>query len=296
MREYNGALPSPPDERDWHIDRCLDMPSGTASFPKSFKVSWLPKHKDQGYVNSCVSHVLALIFECLYYKKYGRVVQMSTGFNYGCRWETTYKGEGLYMRDAIKTICKYGDVLASTWDNNLEVPEAIRVFEEAYPEIAKFAKKLIKGYVRLRTEEEAKAHLMKYDLPLFANTQMRYINPLSKSTAYHAMAIVGWTRNDVFKCQNSWGILDCPNPEIDDFYKKFEEVWGVIPMEEIKFTDVSETDWAYDDIELCKDLGIVMGYEDNTLKLDNNITRREQIVMIARAIRAVKEMIAETAT
>lgn len=277
MREYNGALPSPPDERDWHIDRCLDMPSGSASFPKSFKVSWLPKHKDQGYVNSCASFVLALIFECLYYKKHGRVVQMSTGFNYGCRWETTYKGEGLYMRDAIKTICKYGDVLASTWDNNLEVPEAIRAFEEAYPEIAEFAKKLIKGYVRLRTEEEAKAHLMKYDLPLFANTQMRYINPLSKSTAYHAMAIIGWLRTGEMKCQNSWGVLDCPNPEIE--FDNFEEVWGVIPMEEIKFTDVSTDRWSAEAIDEAVKDGIIAGFPDGTFAPDQPLTR-EQIAVI----------------
>ena len=294
MRNYNGALPSPPDERDWHIDRCLDMPSGTANFPKSFKVSWLPKHKDQEQTNSCTAFVLALIFECIYKRIYGDVTNFSTGYLYGNRMESDYKGEGEYMRDAIKGASKHGDIKSVLWDNNYEVPKAIEMFESAYPLLSSYAHKLIKGYVRLRTEEEAKAHLQKYDLPLFANAQIRYVNPMSKSTAYHAVAITGWLRSGEFKCQNSWGALDCPNPEIE--FDNFEEVWGVIPMEEIKFTDVSETDWAYDDIELCKDLGIVKGYEDNTLKLDNNITRREQIVMIARAIRAIKEMIAETAT
>lgn len=279
MKNYNGALPSPPDERDWHIDRCLDMPSGTASFPKSFKVSWLPKHKDQEQTNSCTAFALALIFECIYKKLNGDVTNFSTGYLYGNRMESDYKGEGEYMRDAIKGASKHGDVKAILWDNNYEVPKAIQTFESAYPLLSSYAHKLIKGYVRLRTEEEAKAHLMKYDLPLFANTQMRYINPLSKSTAYHAMAIVGWIRNDVFKCQNSWGLLDCPNPEIDDFYKKFEEVWGVIPMEEIKFTDVSTDRWSAEAIDEAVKDGIIAGFPDGTFAPDQPLTR-EQIAVI----------------
>lgn len=279
-REYNGALPSPPDDRDWHIDRCLDMPSGSASFPKSFKVSWLPKHKDQEQTNSCTAFVLALIFECIYKKLNGDVTNFSTGYLYGNRMESDYKGEGEYMRDAIKGASKHGDVKAILWDNNYEVPKAIQIFESAYPLLSSYAHRLIKGYVRLRTEEEAKAHLMKYDLPLFANAQIRYVNPLSKSTAYHAVAIIGWLRTNEMKCQNSWGILDCPNPEIE--FDNFEEVWGVIPMEETKFTDVADGMWYTDAIYNQVKKGVLQGFPDGTFKPDEPITRGQAAVILER--------------
>lgn len=287
MKNYNGALPSPPDPRDWHIERCMDMPVGSFSFPKTFKVSWLPDYMDQLYVNSCGPFAFAVILACIWHKHYGEDVRWSTGFTYGNRRMTEYKDEGVIMRDFIKTVTHYGNVKAALWDNNFEVPKAIQVFEAAYPLLSSYAHKLIKGYVRLRTEEEAKAHLMKYDLPLFANTQMRYINPMSKSTAYHAMAITGWIRTGEMKCRNSWGILDCPNPEIE--FDNFEEVWGIIPMEETKFTDVSSDRWSAEAIDEAVKDGIVAGFPDGTFAPDQPLTREQIAVIWSRMKRYCEE-------
>ena len=274
--KYKGIIPSPPDERDWHIDRCMDMPAGSASFPKTYSVPWLPKHKDQQQTNSCTAFALALIFVCIYKRLYGDITNFSTGYLYGNRMESEYKDEGEIVRDAVKGACVHGDVKTCVWDNNYEVPKAIEAFESAFPKLAQFAHKLVKGYVRIRTEEEAKAHLQKYGIPLFASAQIRYVNPLSKSKDYHAIAISGWIRTGEFKCRNSWGI-DCPNPEIE--FENFNEIWGVIPMEEIKFTDVAEDRWSAEAInEAVKD-GIVAGFPDGTFAPDQPLTR-EQIAVI----------------
>lgn len=285
---YKGVIPSPPDERDWHIDRCLDLPAGSAmdTFPKTYTVPWLPPLKDQDKTNSCTAYVLALIFECIYHKRFGEKTDYSTGYLYGNRFETDYKGEGEIMRDAVKGACVHGDVKACIWDNNFEVPKAIEVFEAAYPKLKAFVQKLIKGYVRIRGEDEAKAHLQKYGIPLFACTQIRKINPLSKSRDLHALAITGWLRSGEFKCQNSWGI-DCARPEIE--YDNFEEVWGIIPKEKVMFTDVKEGMWYTDAIISQVDKGVLQGFPDGTFKPDEPITRGQMAVLLERLDRANEE-------
>lgn len=287
-REYNGVIPSPDDPRDWHISRCMDMPTGSVAeiLPKEYHVEYLPEIEDQGQVNSCTAFAMSGIFECIHYKLYGETKKYSVGYLYGNRRETTYKDEGCIMRDVTKTVQKYGDVYSNVYEDLTEVSEVIDNFERVYEYIQDHAKKLVAGYVRIRDEDEAKAFLFKYKVPLFASAKMKYIHPLAKSGGYHAIMITGYTKN-YFKCQNSWGRYDCPRPEIK--FDNFAEVWGVIPMEDIKFTDVTKDDWAYDDIMLCAKTGVVKGYEDNTIRPDNNITRREMMVMLARTIRYMEE-------
>ena len=57
---YNGVLPSPPDDRDWKIARCMDMPAGsvTEMLPETYTVSWLPPILNQGNVSSCRQYSL----------------------------------------------------------------------------------------------------------------------------------------------------------------------------------------------------------------------------------------------
>ena len=280
-RSYKGVIPSPEDKRDWRIDRCMDMPVGSASFPKTYSVPWLPEVKDQEQTNSCTAFVLALIFECIYKLIYGDMSGFSTGYLYGNRIETEYKDEGEIMRDAVKGACIHGNVKSCLWDNNFEVPKAIEVFEAAYPKLKDFSKKLIKGYVRIRGEDEAKAHLMKYGIPLFASAQIRHVNPLSKSKDYHALAITGWLRNGDFKCRNSWGKYDCANPEIE--YENFNEIWGVIPnMDKIKFTDVADGMWYTEAIYNQVEKGTLQGFPDGTFCPDAPITRGQAAVILER--------------
>lgn len=279
-REYKGVLPSPPDERDWHIDRCMDLPVGSFNFPRTYGVSWLPDYMDQLNVNSCGPFAFAVILACIWHKKYGEDVRWSTGFTYGNRRMTEYKDEGIIMRDFLKTVTHYGNVMASIWDNNFEVPKAIEAFEVAYPQLADLAKKLVEGYVSIRDEDEARAHLLKYDTPLFACAKMRYIHPLAKSDGYHALAVTGWINSGEFVCRNSWGEYDCPEPEL--YFNEFAEVWGIIPVDDIKFTDVLDNMWYTDAILNQVKKGRLKGYPDGTFKPDGFITRGEIAVLLER--------------
>lgn len=288
LKNYKGVLPSPEDKRDWHIDRCMDIPAGSINFPKKFKVSWLPEIRDQLYTQSCTAFVVALIMSCIWHKLYGEDKVFSTGYSYGNRRETEHKGEGQFPRAVAKTITEYGDVFANIWDNNLEVPKAIDVFEEDYEKICSFAKKLIKGYVRLTIHdaEEAKSFLMKYDVPLFASTKIKHINPLGQSNALHAIACTGWD-GKYFTFQNSWGKNDCPHPKIE--LENLEEIWGFIPMEKKKFTDIEETRWSAEAIQTATNDGIIEGYPDGTFAPEQPLTREQMAVIWERMKRYMAE-------
>lgn len=53
---------------------------------------------------------------------------------------------------------------------------------------------------------------------------------------------------------------------------------------DVKFSDVKETNWAYDNIVALYKNGIIEGYENGTFKPDQSITRAEFATMLSRAI------------
>lgn len=289
IEHKSGVLPSPPDNRDWGISRCMDMPSGSveAMIPKRYSVSWLPEVKDQEEVNSCTAYSLATICECIYRKLTGETRKFSIGYHYGNRRETWYKDEGQIMRDCPKSLQKYGAVFSDTYECLKEVSEVIDSFEANFDRISPYSKKLIFGYVRLKTEEEAKAFLAKYDIPLFANTTMGAINPLSgNKDALHAMALIGYDGH-YFKFRNSWGALDCVHPTMH--YNKIHEIWGIIPMEEKTFVDVSEDRWSSEAIQVAANDGIMEGFPDGTFVPSAPVTREQMAVMWERMKRYCEE-------
>ena len=276
----NGVLPSPHDERDRRFYTVSDMATGAINFPRKYAVSWLPDIKDQLQTNSCTAFALSYIFQCIYKKVVGEDISFSTGYLYGNRRATEYDGQGQIMRDAIKGACKYGDVFSAYWDNNLEVPEAIDLFEKNFDFLNNASKKCVKSYIRIYDVDEAKAHMYKYDLPLFVNTRMNKVNPLIKSNGLHALICTEYTWDKFFICQNSWGENDCPHPKLR--FEDFEEIWGVVPMEETKFKDVADDRWSAGAIQTAANDGIVAGYPDGTFAPTKPLTREEMAAIWAR--------------
>lgn len=284
----NGALPSPPDERDWKISRCMELPSASEErlLPKEYHLEYRPEIKNQAQINSCTAFAMAGIFECIHHKLFGEERAYSVGCLYGNRRESEYKGEGCIMRDVPKTAQKYGDVYSNIYEDLSEVSKVIDNFEAAYDGIKNHSKKLAAGYVRICGEDEAKAFLYKYKIPLFANTKLKNIHPLSKSSGLHALMITGYTQK-YFKCQNSWGKYNCPRPEIE--YDNFEEIWGIIPMEEKRFNDVNEERWSHEAIKTAAADGIIEGFPDGSFAPENAVTREQMAVMWERIKRYCEE-------
>jgi hypothetical protein len=57
---------------------------------------------------------------------------------------------------------------------------------------------------------------------------------------------------------------------------------------EVGFRDVKSSDWYYQEVQIAAEAGYIIGYEDNTIRPVNKISRQEAALIIAR-IKALKE-------
>ena len=57
-----------------------------------------------------------------------------------------------------------------------------------------------------------------------------------------------------------------------------------VDAKEKKFSDLTNKHWAYDFIQQGVSMSWLSGYEDNTFRADNNITRAEAIVILNRML------------
>lgn len=76
-----------------------------------------------------------------------------------------------------------------------------------------------------------------------------------------------------------------PNDNVTraEFIKMLTEaIIEVDESAETSFVDVENDSWYYKYAATCKKAGLVMGYEDGTLKPESNITRQEMAVMVKR--------------
>ena len=296
MIEYmDGVIPSPEDKRDWKLSREMDFPCGASldkMIPTSLRIKWLPKHLDQGSVGSCTAHALSLAYSCLIHYITGEEVDYSVLWLYGNRRETTYRGKGFIMRDMVKVATKYGDVTRDLLPENIEMLEAMYRFDSVYESLNPQAVKLIEGYVRLETEEEAKAWLVRYpEIPIIASVYTRDVYNANVSNGRHCMALIGWY-GDTAIFQNSWGKKIYPYPEIE--FKKINEMWGLIPMaQKINFKDVTSDRWSAEAINEAANDGIIAGFPDGRFAPDQALTREQIAVIWQRMKRYIENMIGE---
>jgi C1A family cysteine protease len=237
-----GALFSKPDVRDYKAK------AKSHEIPDEFELD-MPKIKNQGAVGSCVAHALSTIVEYFNEKETGSYEEMSTGYIYGNRRLSVYEGEGMYMRDAVCTVTKYGDVPNSYFPVNVEVPYAIEKFEKEFDNIHtvgyhfKFAE-----YFRLKDELAIKACIMENGpvvLSMYWYDDIRVINGVmftrcvkTRNTGGHCMVIYGW--NEIgWKVQNSWGrgFGDDGNVVIP-YDVQLQEVWGIKDAESTGNLDI----------------------------------------------------------
>lgn len=208
-----GSLFSIPDVRDYiaHSNKPDE------EIPKEFTLDSLPSVKNQGAVGSCVAHAIALVAEYYARKETGKKTKMSTGYIYGNRLFTTHKGSGMYLRDALKTMTKFGDVPYEYFPDNVEVPYAIELFEQKVEEIEPLGYNFkFKAYYKLTTEKDIKTHLLSgnpvimampwYDDIKIVDGVMVTKQVKTKKTGGHCMVIVGWDETG-WLVQNSWGSL-----------------------------------------------------------------------------------------
>lgn len=65
-----------------------------------------------------------------------------------------------------------------------------------------------------------------------------------------------------------------------EFVKLVNRVFNLTEQSNIKFTDVSSSDWYYNELKVAAKYGYINGYEDNTFRANNPITRQEAMKII----------------
>lgn len=224
-----GALKSPFDARDYKL-----VASVTEEFPETFE---LPKVtvKNQKDVASCVAHAASSIVEYHHKRQHGEKKVFSTEFIYGFRGIGYYVGEGMYPRNALNTLRKYGDVPAADLKGNNACPKAMEnvnarleeLKDKAYPH-------RISSYFRIYDANSLKKALMNHGYVLVsmhwhdgAKLVDGVYTPTDKTSGAHAVVIYGWNEKG-WLVHNSWGTeFGDKGRFIIPFDFKFIEMWGV---------------------------------------------------------------------
>lgn len=223
-----GAIPSPEDKRDYIVSAA---PAPQAYTP--VMLSPLPKIKDQGAVGSCVAHEGSYIAE--YYN--GEVC--STAFLYGLRFKNYWQSAGMYHRDVLNTLLKFGECSNKECPGNVEMPLAKTNImgttdsftwlpfgfqeeeESTWTDVlkgwlVKAEPRKITSYAKVINADSMKAALAN-GWPIIFSTGIKNYHPDKKyfifhpggnSAGYHSMAVWGWdyvNGKEYFRVSNSWG-------------------------------------------------------------------------------------------
>lgn len=227
-----GAIPSPIDIRDYR-GTCA---ATAADFPEEFELE-MPEVKNQGSVGSCVAHSISTVVEYFSRLQGDDARPMSTGYIYGNRTNSSYKGSGMITREAIQVTATYGDVPNTLFPYNVEVPSAIELFEINRDSL--FTKGIgnrITSYYRVQTENDIKASLTTNGPVVIVvdwYSDMTTVDGVlttafNKREGSHCMVIYGWNARG-WKVQNSWGVYwGVKGRCIIPFEHPLVEAWGII--------------------------------------------------------------------
>ena len=203
----HGAIFSGVDVRDYK----MVCAAGSYDFPDEFELKTV-RVKDQKSTGSCVAHALSSIVEYYNAKQVGDTTEMSTGYIYGNRTNSSHKGPGMVIRDALDIVRKYGDVPKSDFPHNAEVPAAIMLYKRKSKELYDVGRPhRISEYCRINTVNAAKLALSS-GVPLLMAMEwfsdMKVVDGVLQteyigSEGGHCMFIYGWNKRG-WKIQNSW--------------------------------------------------------------------------------------------
>lgn len=238
-----GALESPIDERDYTPAMAMAVKAKEEELPKTYRTEGEAKILNQSSIGSCVAHAIATAMTYGEYKLgWKNVHDFSRGFIYGNRATLDYQGEGMYPRQAIKSVNKEGDCLYNDFPYNMTYPQVKLLIEKDSENLHKLAAEhLIKSYFRCYSEEEIKRAIMNQGAVIVGiNVYSSFTGdcpvPSDDDTLWggHCMAMVGWDETG-WLIQNSWGSWWGNKGYLHLPYEYLlKEVWGIVINDEAK--------------------------------------------------------------
>lgn len=232
--EAFGAIESKIDVRDYQV-ACAAAPN--VELPEVFELN-MRAVKNQLAVSSCVAHALAAVVEYFNFMQEKSDTTMSTEFIYGNRINHTYTDQGMVIRDALENLRKYGTCPNSSMPGNIEVPEAIKRFnQDALGVIPAAYPNRITNYCSLYKKNDMKLWLMTkgpivFSVKWYENYWLTVNNELhfdekSEPSGCHCMVIYGWNKEG-WLFQNSWGnTWGDSGRAVYPYDATIREAWGV---------------------------------------------------------------------
>ena len=232
--EAFGAIESKIDVRDYQV-ACAAAPN--VELPEVFELN-MRAVKNQLAVSSCVAHALAAVVEYFNFMQEKTDTTMSTEFIYGNRINHTYTDKGMIIRDALENLRKYGTCPNNSMPGNIEVPEAIRRFnQDALGVIPAAYPNRITNYCSLYKKNDMKLWLMTkgpivFSVKWYENYWLTVNNELhfdekSEPSGCHCMVIYGWNKEG-WLFQNSWGnTWGDGGRAVYPYDATIREAWGV---------------------------------------------------------------------
>jgi hypothetical protein len=198
---------SPHDSRDFVVESSLNP---NQKYPASLDLRPdLPEVWDQGLDGPCSAFSVAAIKNWQEKMDYGLTNKLSYDFVYDLR--SNKPESGMYPRDTMKILQKYGIPTSDTYSKNVKRRDANRKnFTPPQPVLDEASNHKIKSYARVNTIDGLKQALWKFGpcylaMPVF-NGSPNFWKPgfREKMIGGHALVIVGYNSR-AFILRNSWG-------------------------------------------------------------------------------------------
>ena len=225
-------LVSPYDVRDYK----LAAAAMAVEYPEVYELAGVAV-KDQGSTGSCVAHACSSIIEYHNKRQEKTATLFSTEFIYGYRPAGYYVGEGMYLRDALKTIQKLGDCPLPKLRGNNEYAKAMANVEEQLETLKDHAyPHRISSYVKVSTADEIKQAIMEYgyvlvSMPWHKDYKLKngvYTYTNKETRGYHCVCIYGWDERG-WLVHNSWGrSWGQQGKFVVPFDFKWREAWAIV--------------------------------------------------------------------
>lgn len=239
-----GALPSPVDTRDKRVE---DLGISMSSFiPKEYIQPYKVKVTNQGPYGMCVAFAAASVVEALEYQERGIQVEFSKAWIYGNRADNDHQDEGMYPRQALKQLARFGTPPMEMFPIINNYPTCKKQMAELMGYLLPNAVgQKIKGYIKLRGLDEIRKFIYTYNCPVlitvevvdsFYNVGKDGVMPPKSGNflGNHAMICNGneitLSGTSYYDVQNSWGDDWGKGGScyIDPTTYQFKEAWGLV--------------------------------------------------------------------
>jgi len=289
-----GCLPYIKDPRDYNFG---DLVSGGGSFPSKY-ISPLPGFiLNQGATMMCVSYAIAMARYMYELNDSGNAKQFSPAYAYANRASGDFKGEGMYIRQALNCLNNNGICYLKTLNYSGPYKDVynkyISVKTKADTEAKPFR---ISSFYGIYNDDQIKQAIVStgcaiasynlFDNWYNVSTNGKMDSNYGTNHGGHCVLIVGWTESREWIILNSWGETwgDKGLAYVPMSVPK-NEAWCMLDnIQEVFFKSVKDINnhWAMNSINKAIQTGVLKGYEDGTFRPDNSITRAEACAIISK--------------